>query len=109
MENQPNTNTIENIEQPLTKERVIALLLRFPDNTKPYVDYIKQCELETQSGSREEVEVKTFRFVLEQAEILRDAGFSNEAYHAYYDALEMANGKGMNEECEMIQAEIAKL
>ena len=65
----------------------------------------------TQTGSREEVETKTFNFLLEQAEILRDAGaeFANEAYHAYYDALEMAHGKGMNKECEEIKAELAKL
>ena len=50
-----------------------------------------------------------FNFLVEQAEILRDAGFNNEAYHAYYDALEMANGKGVDEECTKIQSEIAKL
>lgn len=108
METQPD-NIIEQVEQPLTRERVLHLLQRFPDNTKPYVDYVKQRELEVQTGSREEVEVATFQFALEQAEILRDAGFNNEAYHAYYDALEMANGKGMDEECAKIQAELAKL
>lgn len=108
MEHQPNDG-IESIEQPLTRERVVHLLQRFPDNTKPYIDFIKQRELEVQIGSREEVEVKTFQFLIEQAEILRDAGFNNEAYHAYYDALEMANGKGMEKECAQIQSELAKL
>ena len=99
------------MEQPLTRERVVHLLQRFPDNIKPYVDYITSREAETQTCSREEVETKTFNFLLEQAEILRDAGaeFANEAYHAYYDALEMAHGKGMNKECEEIKAELAKL
>lgn len=109
MDHQPKTNELENIETPLTKGYVIELLKRFPDNTKPYVDYIKQREKEVEIGTREEVEIKNFQFLLEQAEILRDAGFNDEAYHAYYDALEMANGKGMDEECAKIQAEIAKL
>ncbi len=108
MENQPHNN-IENVEQSLTKEQVTHALKRFPDNTKPFVEYVKQRELEVQSGAREEVEMKTLQFLLDQAEILRDAGFNNEAYHSYYDALEMANGKGMDEQCAEIQAELAKL
>jgi hypothetical protein len=109
MEPKPATNNIESLEQPLTKERVIELLIKYPDNTKPYVDWIIQSEPETQIGTREEVERKTLQFLIDQAEILRDAGFNNEAYHAYYDALEMANGKGLDDEFAMIQAELAKL
>lgn len=109
MEFKLHHNTVENNQELLTREHVVDLLKRFPDNTKPYVDYIRQREGEVQTGSREEVEDKTFQFLLEQAEILLDTGYNNEAYHAYYDALEMANSKGMNEECARIQSEIAKL
>lgn len=62
MDHQPKTNQLETIEIPLTRDRVIELLKRFPDNTKPYVDYIKQLEQEMGRGLREEDEIKILSF-----------------------------------------------
>ena len=73
------------------------------------MDYLKQREAERLVGSIQETELWDFNFLVEQAEILRDSGFNNEAYHTYYDALEMANGKGMDDECAKIQIELAKV
>ncbi len=113
MEFKPDTTSVhvENIETPLTRERVVHLLTKYPDNIKPYIEYIQKREQEVQiaSDSLEETEKKTFTFLLEQAEILRDAGLLEQAADAYNDAADMAEAKGMDAEYDAILAELSKI
>lgn len=111
MEHQPNNNHIENVEVPLTRERVVELLTRFPDNIKPYVEYIERREKEVQvaGDTIEQTETKTLTFLIEQAEMLRDAGLTEFAISAYEDVLLMVEAKGMEVEYNTILGEITKL
>jgi hypothetical protein len=116
IENQPtNTNQIENIPIPETRERIIELLKKYPDNIKPYVDYIerREKEVQVQGDSLEETERKTLEFLIEQAEMLRDAGITEFAISAYEDVLLMVDAniekEGMKKVYNEILLELEKL
>lgn len=104
--------SLENaLELTVTKEAVIESLRLAPENLtilNAYID-IHQKQIQAPYVSREDTEKLTFKFLVDLAEIYRDAGLTEAAVDAYNDAADMAQANGMEEKYNAILAEIAKL
>lgn len=102
---------IENMENGVTKEAVVASLKQNPENLEILHSFIdkRQKQIQAPYVSREDTEKGTFAFTIELAEIYRDAGLTEAAADAYNDAADMAQANGMEEEYNAILAELAKI
>lgn len=110
-EENKNSESMESMETPLTKESVIESLRDNPENFELLGAYQDKRLKQIQAPyiPREETEVLTFKFNIEVAEIYRDAGLKEAAWDAYNDAADFAQANGMEEEYQKILAEMEKI
>lgn len=110
-ETSPESNPQKGLEQSLTKESVIESLQMFPNDNSLLVAYVEQAQKLIQASyvSREDTEIRQFKFNLELAEIYRDAGLTENAADAYNDVADYAERNGMDKELAAILAELAKI
>ncbi|MFA5131850.1 MAG: hypothetical protein WC444_00820 [Candidatus Paceibacterota bacterium] len=102
---------VESFEDVLTKSFVAESLRQHPEDLtilNAWMD-MRQRKIQTSYISPKDTELRTLEFIIELADIYRDAGLIEAAVDAYNDAADMAQANDVPRAYNAILAELAKI